>query len=258
MASSEMALEQLKLSDDGDVYSLDSGFQVGRDGSLIYHPRFTTSANSTILFRSLMEEVGPLLRYTAVPVKGSSFCVPRMQAAFGDPGVDFNYPNESLQVCNWTKTLAELKHVLSGGLNQLFNLALVNFYKPRQCYLGEHKDAEHQMVPGAPMVCLSLGGDRTFQLKQGLGPLKDEVGGGGGGEEEEEEEETKEGCNSIVLENGSLLVMNTISNSDWYHSVPVKSESKHSRCSVTFRVCSLRKKQVAFQQSVSENSREHF
>jgi len=85
--------------------------------------------------------------------------------------------------------------------------------------MGEHKDDEKELDPKSSIASLSLGASRDFVFRH-----------------QENKRGGKKHANvKIVLENGSLLLMNSPTNRFWYHSLPKRKTCKSVRINLTFR-----------------------
>lgn len=46
-----------------------------------------------------------------------------------------------------------------------YNAALINWYKDGSQYIGPHKDSDRQLLEGSTIMSISLGGTRTFRIR---------------------------------------------------------------------------------------------
>ena len=99
---------------------------------------------------------------------------------------------------------------------------LLSRYKDGNEYMGEHKDDEKDLDPHAPIASLSLGQARDFYFKH-----QDTRG---------KKASRKIDKVNLVLESGSLLMMNHPTNSFWYHALPKRMKVTGARINLTFRV----------------------
>jgi len=94
-----------------------------------------------------------------------------------------------------------------------FNGCLLNYYIDGSSYISYHKDDEKEMISDSVIVSLSLGATRKFYLKN---------------------DETKE-VEKLIHNEGEILVMETLTQKEWTHSVPKEMKVKEPRISLTFR-----------------------
>ena len=106
--------------------------------------------------------------------------------------------------------LAWAREAIDGRLNGL----LLNWYDGELGhYIGPHHDSIKDMVPGAPIVTISLGEERVFRLTQ---------------------PETKE-RRDFPAPDGTVFVMPYDTNLAWKHAVPKSAKRRGRRISVTLR-----------------------
>lgn len=154
---------------------------------------------------------------------GKTHNIPRKQAAFGDSGLTYTFSGVTINAHSWLPILLSLKVCVESVLHdETFNFVLVNRYKDGNDHIGEHRDDERDLVPGASIAGLSFGQSRDFVLKH-----KDSRGKNA---KHKDIQPVK-----INLGHGSLLVMKHPTNCDWYHSVPSRKGAAGVRISLTFR-----------------------
>ena len=158
-----------------------------------------------------------------VRVFGKLHKVPRKQAAFGDPGLSYEFSGVRIPANPWIPVLEVLRDQLSIALKARFNFVLVNRYKDGSDHMGEHRDDETDLVAQAPIAALSFGQRRDFIFRHrdargSKAPRKDIS------------------SLKIALEHGSLLVMKYPTNLLWYHSLPARKLAPGPRISLTYRV----------------------
>ena len=192
---------------------------------LEYYPRFFKHSDARAIFEQLEQE---LPRYLAtskneVKIMGKVHKIPRRQAAFGDPGLSYNFSGVSVPALPWTPLLSKLKDIVCKQLGEQFNFVLVNRYKDGSDHIGEHRDDEKDLVCKSSIASLSFGQERDFIFKH-----RDSRG----------KHATRRDISPVKLnlEHGSLLVMKYPTNTYWYHSLPVRKSVHRARINLTFRV----------------------
>ncbi|XP_036955185.1 DNA oxidative demethylase ALKBH2 [Acanthopagrus latus] len=174
------------------------------------------------LFRQLEQEVVYATGEEArVQVFGKVYDIPRKQATYGDAGLTYTYSGVKRLACPWTPTLEYIRDAVTKTTGQTFNFVLVNRYKDGQDHMGEHRDDEKELDPLCPIASVSLGAARDFifrhrdtrgnQARRQIEPVK------------------------LELAHGSLLLMNSPTNTFWYHSLPVRKRISQPRINLTFR-----------------------
>lgn len=118
----------------------------------------TTSYNFDALWQLHPEEYGK------VYIHGKLISTPRWQQSYMKPYwfSGMNHPAKELPdlvmpFLDWVNKLYETKWV--------FNQVLINWYADGHHYIGPHADDEKQLVPGSPIISLSLGETRKFRIR---------------------------------------------------------------------------------------------
>lgn len=114
-------------------------------------------------------------------------------------------PLEFAPMCDWARD----------AIDPRLNGALVNWYDPaRAHYIGPHRDSAKDMVVGAPIVTISLGGSRIFRVKpwRRAGVRVD-----------------------LIAEEGTVVVLPWSANRAFTHEVPHRAQDGNRRLSITLR-----------------------
>ncbi|KAK1160116.1 DNA oxidative demethylase ALKBH2-like [Acipenser oxyrinchus oxyrinchus] len=156
-----------------------------------------------------------------VQVFGKFHNIPRKQATYGDPGLNYSFSGVKLMARPWTPVLEIIRDQITKATGHTFNFVLVNRYKDGNDHIGEHQDDERELDPACPIAAVSFGAvrDLVFRHQEARGknaarkiePVK------------------------VALQHGSLLLMNWPTNVNWYHSLPVRKKVLTPRISLTFR-----------------------
>nr|CAI5837814.1 unnamed protein product [Callosobruchus analis] len=102
-----------------------------------------------------------------------------------------------------------------------YNFVLINRYRSGKDHIGEHRDAEKDLDKNTPIASISLGQQRNFVLKHGQSRGKNKT--------------KNVSPVKLVLEHGSILLMNPPTNDVWYHSLPPSKTAPGVRINLTFR-----------------------
>jgi len=145
-----------------------------------------------------------------ITVHGKKTKTPRWQQAFvndyefsGTKNVALELPSQFELVVNWAKSQVDPR--LTG--------VLANWYDPAlKHYIGGHHDKIGGLVEWSPIVMISFGGDRVFELTHVLCSKKD-----------------------FVCTNGSVFILPWITNLSWKHGIPKRAKYDKRRISVTIR-----------------------
>jgi alkylated DNA repair dioxygenase AlkB len=90
--------------------------------------------------------------------------------------------------------------------------------------IGEHRDDEEDLIPFHPIASISLGQQRDFRFRHVSLVSKTA-----------KTLLTTPDPFNITLEHGSLLMMNSPTNTNWYHSLPIRKKILKPRINLTFR-----------------------
>ncbi|XP_030633275.1 DNA oxidative demethylase ALKBH2 [Chanos chanos] len=158
---------------------------------------------------------------TKVQVYGKTYSVPRKQATYGDEGLMYSFSGVHLSARPWTATLEIIRDAVTKATGHTFNFVLINRYKDGHDHMGEHRDDERELDPSCPIASVSLGAARDFVFRH-----KDARSG-----------QNRRQIDPVKLElaHGSLLLMNSPTNTYWYHSLPTRKKIKSPRINLTFR-----------------------
>jgi len=138
---------------------------------------------------------------------------PRLTAWYGDPGTHYRYSGLELTPKMWHPLLADLRVRLEQTLDVTFNSVLANAYRNGQDSMGWHSDNEPELGECPTIASVSLGANRRFSLRpKASGP-----------------------SHSMVLENGSLLIMQGDCQARWKHALPKTAKPVGLRINLTFR-----------------------
>jgi alkylated DNA repair dioxygenase AlkB len=133
-------------------------------------------------------------------------------ACFGD--VPYAYSGALKTPLPWTGKLLELKEMVQSSSGRFFNSCLLNYYADGGEGMGWHSDDEKSLVSNAAIASLSLGAPRNFRFKH---------------------RRTGETV-SVLLENGSLLLMEGETQTHWVHCLPKSKRILEPRINLTFRL----------------------
>lgn len=181
------------------------------DGQLSYQPRFIN--NHQRWYEQLAELIS--WQQDQIKVYGKDMPIPRLNAWYGDEGMDYRYSGIQLRAMPWNEPLLALKHQLESSLNVTFNSVLANFYRDGNDSVSWHADDEPELGPRPLIASLSFGETRRFSLRH--------------------QTNRSLAVQHIDLEGGSLLVMAGDTQHNWHHQLPKTPYSIAGRINLTFR-----------------------
>jgi alkylated DNA repair dioxygenase AlkB len=141
----------------------------------------------------------------------------RKAAWYGDSNYAYTYSNATKYALPFTKELLELKAITEVLTQTTYNSCLLNLYHNGDEGMAWHSDDEKTLQKEGAIASLSFGAERKFSFKH---------------------KKTKETV-SLLLENGSLLVMKGTTQNNWLHRLPPTKKIHQPRVNLTFRTIIL-------------------
>lgn len=182
-----------------------------RDGLVTYEPRFLDPASADLAFDAVLGETAWAQDH--LTIAGRRIPFPRLTAWYGDPGAAYTYSGVRNEPRPWIDVLETLRRRVSARVGVRFTSVLLNQYRGGDDGMGWHADDEPELGPQPIIASLSLGAERTFQLKH-----RDDAE-----------------LLALALEHGSLLVMAGATQHRWLHRVPKQKSARGVRLNLTFR-----------------------
>ena len=178
---------------------------------LHYFHDFIAFGQSQLLYQQLAEQVQ--WSQDALVIYGKLVNIPRLQAWYGDDGLDYTYSGLTMKTKPWLPILTELRHLVSEKAGIEFNAVLANLYRDGNDTVGWHSDDEPELGDEPVIASLSFGDERNFNLKHKNAGEK----------------------LTIPLKSGSLLIMAGETQAAWQHCLPRTKKIKQARINLTFR-----------------------
>lgn len=181
------------------------------DGEVYYYGKIFKTIESEEIYKKLETH----LSWTQDKLKiyGKDIVTKRKVAWHGDEAFEYTYSHQKKVALPWTYELESMIDILQGITGHRFNSCLCNLYHEGSESMSWHADAEKELEPLAPIASLSFGAERRFCFKHN-----------------ESKEKTE-----LILENGSLLIMQGETQLNWKHSLPKMMKVKKPRINLTFR-----------------------
>ncbi|HAY45877.1 MAG TPA: alpha-ketoglutarate-dependent dioxygenase AlkB [Gammaproteobacteria bacterium] len=146
-------------------------------------------------------------------IYGKRITTKRKVAWYAERPFEYTYSKTTKRALPWTKELLELKALVEQKTGEQFNSCLLNLYHNGSEGMAWHSDAEKDLEKNGAIGSLSLGAERKFCFKHIAS--KEPV--------------------SLVLEHGSLLVMQGTTQTYWQHRLPPTKTVTTPRINLTFR-----------------------
>jgi len=186
-----------------------------RDGMVHYYGKLFAQREANVYFECLLNTID--WRNDEALIFGKHIVTKRKVAWYGDSNFEYTYSNKTKCALIWTKELLDLKTIVEKQTGEHFNSCLLNLYHSGEEGMAWHSDAEKDLKKNGAIGSLSFGAERKFAFKH---------------------KQTKETV-SLLLENGSLLVMKDTTQTHWLHRLPPTKLISKPRINLTFRTIFL-------------------
>jgi alkylated DNA repair dioxygenase AlkB len=182
-----------------------------KEGVATYVPRFYDLEESNNLFYRLQTEI--LWKNDEVLIFGKRIVMNRETAWYANTPLEYTYSKVTRKAFLFNDILLKIKKDLELFSGEKFNSCLLNFYHNGEDSMGWHSDDEKTIEENSCIASFSFGAERLFHFKHKKEKLK----------------------SSIILENGSLLLMKGEIQKFWLHSLPKSKKTDKPRINLTFR-----------------------
>ena len=182
-----------------------------RNGTVNYFGKVMRSQEANSYFDVLMKTIS--WKNDEAIILGRHIITKRKVAWYGNENYTYTYSNITKQALPWTKELLELKKMVEEKTGVTFNSCLINLYHNGDEGMAWHSDDEKSLGKNSAIASLSFGAERKFSFRH---------------------KQTRETV-SLVLENGSLLVMKDATQTNWLHRLPPTKKINKARINLTFR-----------------------
>ena len=182
---------------------------------MLFWPHFLTNKQADEL---LTQSIANLpWRQDMIKMFGREIPVPRLQNWYADRlGTTYTYSGIQLSAVLFPSWLDNLRKSIQDHSGHPFNRALANYYRDGTDSVDWHADDEPELGPDPVIASLSLGAERTFQLRHNTTGEKV----------------------SIKLPHGSLLFMGPKIQTYWQHRIAKVRGLQEPRVNFTFRYMS--------------------
>jgi len=183
------------------------------DSDILYYPSFLNMEKANLYFKRLRKEVP--WQQDEIKVFGKVYAQPRLTALFSNNGKPYTYSNITMQPHPFTEELLDIKNKIETKTNVKFTTCLLNLYRDGKDSNGWHADNEKELGQNPVIASVTLGQERFFHLKH----------------------RTKKGLkHRLMLEHGSLLLMQGITQHHWLHQIAKTAKPIGERINLTFRI----------------------
>lgn len=181
------------------------------DGTVNYYGIILKREEANFYLNSLLETIE--WKNDEAIIFGKKYITKRKVAWYGDLPFEYAYSNTTKRALPWTKELLELKIIVEKETGEQYNSCLLNLYHNGDEGMAWHSDAEKDLKKNGAIGSLSFGAERKFSFKH----------------------KENKATVSVLLENGSLLVMKHQTQLYWLHRLPASRKVFQPRVNLTFR-----------------------
>jgi len=184
-----------------------------KDADIQYYPSFFSSEESSAYFKILMNETP--WQQDDIKLFGKTYAQPRLTALYGENEKPYGYSGITMLPKPFSKTLLEIKEKIETVIPASFTTVLLNLYRDGSDSNGWHSDDEKELGRNPVIASVSFGTPRVFQLKH---------------------KKDKTLKHKILLEDGSLLLMQGTTQELWKHQIAKSKKVVAPRINLTFRI----------------------
>ncbi len=181
------------------------------DGEVFYYGVFLSPEQQTELFGALRETIQ--WQQECVTLFGKTHHLTRQVAWFHHEQQPYHYANSIKLAQPNNQVIARIQHQVESLTGQTYNSCLANFYPDGTSGMGWHSDNEPVFAKAHSIASVSLGAQRSFQLKH----------------------KASEEKFTVELASGSLLEMAGETQQHWLHALPKRKRIHEPRINLTFR-----------------------
>lgn len=181
------------------------------DGTVKYYGKLMSSQTANHYLDILLNTIE--WRNDEAVIFGKHILTKRKVAWYGEKEFEYTYSNVTKKALPWTPELLELKKLAEKTLGEKFNSCLLNLYHTGEEGMAWHSDGEKDLKKNGAIGSMSFGAERKFAFKH---------------------KQSKQTV-SLILENGSLLVMKDHTQTHWLHRLPPTKQTHRPRVNLTFR-----------------------
>ena len=183
------------------------------DSDIVYYPNFFSEEEADYFFNSLKESVP--WQQDEITLFGKTHPQPRLTALYGNNGKSYSYSNITMHPLEFTDELQDVKSAVENTAKVKFTSCLLNLYRSGKDSNGWHSDDEKELGQNPVIASVSLGAGRFFHLRHKI---------------------RKDQKHKILLEHGSLLLMQGVTQHFWQHQIPKTAKNIGERINLTFRI----------------------
>jgi len=182
------------------------------DCDIQYFPNFWTTEEATYYYKKFLNTIP--WRQDNIRVFGKTYPQPRLTALYGNNQKTYSYANITMDPYPFTPDLLAIKQKITSICTTEFTSCLLNLYRDGKDSNGWHADNEPELGKNPVIASVTFGQERFFHLKH---------------------RHIKTARHTILLEHGSLLIMQGTTQEYWLHQIPKSTKAMNPRINLTFR-----------------------
>ena len=183
------------------------------DACIREYPQLFSPSRCAQLLSQLLEQIP--WQQDHIRIAGKLIRVPRLQCWMGDRNSNYGYSGIRLEPLPWQGVIIEIRDQMQALSHTDFNSVLLNYYRNGQDSVAWHADDEPELGANPIIASISLGAERTFQLRH--------------------KRDKSRGRYRMLLRNGSVLIMGKTLQNNWLHQLPKEKDLQSPRINLTFR-----------------------
>lgn len=177
-----------------------------------YYPNFIEEMEAQRIFKEILQETP--WQQDDIKVFGKVYPQPRLTALYATNILPYSYSNITMHPHPFSSTLEHIRQKVQQEVGTAFTSCLLNLYRDGKDSNGWHADDEKELGKNPAIASVSLGASRVFKFR---------------------DKRAKSNVFSILLEPGSLLIMQGETQHNWQHQIPKTAKPISSRINLTFR-----------------------
>ena len=198
-------MQHIKLQNDGTPIDLP-------DARLRYFENFFSAEEAICLFNQLHNKIP--WQKDPITIFGKTYDQPRLTALHANNSNPYSYSGITMYPNKMTAELTEIQNRITSVTPVKFTSVLLNLYRDGKDSNGWHADNEKELGKSPVIASVSFGASRFFHLKHRT---------------------IKDARLKILLQSGSLLIMEEDTQEKWLHQIPKTVKQIGPRINLTFR-----------------------
>ena len=182
------------------------------DARLRYFENFFSAAEAIYLFNQLHNKIP--WQQDPIKIFGKTYDQPRLTALHANNSNPYSYSGITMYPNKMTAELTEIQNRITSVTPAKFTSVLLNLYRDGKDSNGWHADNEKELGKSPVIASVSFGASRFFHLKHRT---------------------IKDVRLKILLQSGSLLIMEGDTQEKWLHQIPKTARQIGPRINLTFR-----------------------